>query len=100
MHESRQLGFQLHVHVQRAVEQARAAASAAILPDSFDGGFFHLGVRDQVQIIVGAEHQHLTVTHADLAGPAAFALAEDFEIHVQSGGLQVARTRKIPALVE
>ncbi len=31
--EGRQLGFQLHVQVQRAVQQARAAASAAVFLD-------------------------------------------------------------------
>src|SRR5471032_1564993 len=58
VHERRQFRFQLHVQVQRAVEQARPAAPAAVFLEGLDRGFLHLGVVDQVQIIVGPEHQH------------------------------------------
>ncbi len=64
------------------------------------GGFLHPGVRDEIQIIVGAEHQHRAAAHADFAGAASFALAKDLEVHVQPGGLQFRRPRESPAFFE
>jgi len=57
-------------------------------------------VRDQVEIVVRPEHEFLAFPHADFAGAAAFAIAEDFEVHVQPGGLQITGTSEIAALVE
>ena len=70
------------------------------LLDGLGGGFLDLGMGDQVQVIVGPEHQHLALAHADLARTTAFAVAEDLEVHVQPGGLQITRTSEVAALFE
>ena len=62
--------------------------------------FLNLGVVDQVEVIVRPEHQHLAFAHADFAGAAAFAIAENLEVHVQAGSLQITRTSEVAALVE
>ena len=49
------------------------------------GGFFDLRVRDQVQVIVGPEHQHLRRAQPHLSRLAAFPVAEGLEVHVQTG---------------
>ena len=69
MNECGEFGFQLDVKIQRAVEQARSAAAAAVLLDGLDGGFLHLGMGDQVQIIVGPEHQHFALAPCALRRP-------------------------------
>ena len=84
--------FQLDVNIQRAVQQTRSAASAAIFLDGVRRRFLDLGVRDQIEIIVRPEHQHFALAHADFARSAAFAVAKDLEVHVQSSGLQITRT--------
>ncbi len=100
VNEGGEFGFEFDVQIERAVQEARTAAAAAVLFNGLNGGFFDFGMRDEIQVVVGAEHEHLTAAHADLAGPAAFALAKDFEVHVESGGLEIARTREVPALFE
>ena len=43
MNQGGQLGFELDVQVQRAVEQARTAAAGAVLADGLRGGLLTLG---------------------------------------------------------
>src|SRR5260370_12372042 len=86
--------------IERTVEKARTAATTAVLLDGLHGGFLHLGVRDQVQIIVGPEHKHLAAPHTHFANPTTFAVPKDFEVHVHPGGLQLTRTTDISAPLE
>ena len=99
-HESGQRGLYFHVQIQRPIQQAGPAATAAVFPHGLCGGLLHLRVRDQVQIIVGPEHQHLARSHADFARCAPFAVTEYLEIHVEPGGLQIRGTGEIAALLE
>ena len=39
-------------------------------------------------------------SHPDFARATAFAIAENLEVHVQPGGLQITRTSEIAALLE
>src|ERR1017187_4829038 len=100
MYECGEFGFQFYVKIQRAVEKARSAATTAVFLDGLPGGFLHLGMGDQVQIIVGPEHQYFAVPHAHFASPTAFAVSKDLEVHVEPGGLQVTRTSEISAFLE
>src|SRR5262249_55162381 len=94
------LGFELDVKIQRSVEQARAAATTAIPVERMGGGFENFRMGNQIEVIVGAEHQHLAIPHADLTRAAAFVLAEDFEVHIKTGRLQVRGPRKATALLK
>jgi hypothetical protein len=100
MDQDGEFGLQLDVKIQRAVEKARTAATATVLLDGLHGGFLHLGMRDQVQVIVGPEHQHFAVPHTHFASPTPFAVPKDLEIHVEPGGLQITRTSEISAFLE
>ena len=100
MNQGGQLRFELDVQVQRAVEQARTAAAAAVLADGLRGGLIDLGVGDQAEVIVRPEHQHFALPHADFARPAPFAVAKHLEVHVEPGGLQITRTSEVPAFLE
>ena len=100
MYECGEFGFQLDVKIQRAVEKARSAATTAVLLDGLHGGFLHLRMSDQVQVIVGPKHQHFAIPHANFASPTTFAVPKNLEVHVESGGLQVTRTSEISAFLE
>src|ERR1019366_8103023 len=100
MNEAGEFGFQFDVKVQGAVEKARSAATTAVLLDGLHGGFLHLGMGDQVQVIVGPKHQYFAVPHAHFASPTALAVPKDLEVHVEPGGLQITRTSEISALLE
>jgi len=49
MDQGGQLGFELDMQVQRAVEQARTAAPGSVFPDGLCGGLHDLGVGDQAR---------------------------------------------------
>src|SRR5215831_17874279 len=98
--EGGQLGLQLHMKVQSAVEEARSATTAAIFLQRVNGCFFDLWVIDEIQVVVGSEHQHPALAHSYFARAAAIAVAEDLEIHVEPSGLQVTRASEITALLE
>ncbi len=100
MNECGEFGFQTYVNIQRTVEKARTAATTTVLLDGLDGGFLHFGMSDQIQIIVGPEHQHFTTPHTHFASPTTFAISKDLEVHVKPGGLQITRTSEISALLE
>ena len=100
MNERGEFGFQLYMDIQRTVEKARTAATTAVLLDGLHCGFLHLGMRDQIQIIVGPEHEYFAAPHTHFASPTTFAVPKDFEVHVEPGGLQITRTSEISALLE
>src|ERR1017187_6971672 len=88
------------VDIQGAVEEARAGAAGAVFLDGLGGGFFDFRVGNQVEVVVRPEHEDFALADADFAGAAAFAIAEHFEIHVQSSMLQITRTSEIAAFLE
>src|ERR1022692_3952321 len=100
MNECGEFSFQFDVQIQRAVEKSRSAAATAVLLDSLHGGFLHLGMGDQVQVVVGPKHEYFTVPHTHFASPTALAVAKNLEVHVEPGGLQVTRTSEISAFLE
>ena len=55
-HPLGQLALQLLVHLQGAVQEARAGATGAVAVDGVDGCLAHLGVGGQAQVVVGAAH--------------------------------------------
>ena len=58
--------LQLQVHLQCAVEEARAGAARAILLQRLDAGLYHHRVGGQTQIVVGAQHDAALALHDDL----------------------------------
>src|SRR5206468_3888006 len=92
--------FQLYVQVERAVQQPRSRAAAAVLLQRVDRGLFHFRVRDQVEVVVRPEHEHFSLADADLTRPAAITVSEYLEVHVEPGGLQIPRTGKIATLIK
>ena len=61
--EFRKLCFQFKVQLQRAVQEARAAAAGAELSVGFHAGFNDLGVRGEAEVVVGAEHDAAFAFH-------------------------------------
>ena len=59
LHEFGQAFLELHVEVERAVEQARAGATGAVHGQRRRGGGLDLRVAGEAEVVVGAQHHEL-----------------------------------------
>src|SRR5205823_7604803 len=64
-HKLCQLFFKLYVDMQGAIQKPRPATPGTELGNGGNGGFFYLRMVGQIQIIIGAEHQDLTIAQRD-----------------------------------
>ena len=85
------------MQVQRAVEKPAAGASRTVSAQARESGFQNLGMVGQAEIVVRPEHDPL-LTVNDHDGVLRFG--NRIEVRIQANGLQLARFRELPALLE
>ena len=66
MQEPGQLGLQLQMELQSAVQESGAGAAGAVLFEGLDTGFNDFRIRRQPEIVVGAQHDPALALHDDL----------------------------------
>src|SRR5205823_2495658 len=99
-HKLCQLFFKLYVDMQGAIQKPRPATSGTELANGGNGGFFYLRMVGQIQVIIGAEHEDLTIAQHDFTVATAIAGAKNLEIEIESSLLQSTGAVEIPALLE
>ncbi len=92
-----QLRLQLQVDVQRAVEEARAGAAAAVLVDGRLDGLLDLRVVGQAEVAVGAHHDDLAAIERDLG---ILRGADGPEVGIEPRRPDPVRVLVLPHLVE
>ena len=92
-----QLRFQLEVHPQRAVEEPRAGAARAVLPQRLDARVDDVLVDGQAEIVVRAEHDAPLALHNDLDVLPRF---QRVEVGVDARFLRVAHDGVVIAFLE
>ena len=65
-HELGQPLFELHVEVERSVQEAAARATGPVAPDRVDRGLLDAGVVGQTEIVVGTHHHQTPARDDDL----------------------------------
>ena len=95
--ELRYLRLQLHVKIERSIQEARPGATGAVLLDSLKACLDNLGTYRKPKVVVGTEHDTPTAFHDDLDILPRF---KHPEIRVYSGRLDFVGTCKFKALLE
>ena len=87
-HEGGEFFFQLHVNVQRAIQETGAGATGTVFFQGFDAGVDDAFVTGEAGIGVGTEHEDLLTVHGNFGALFAGDLAE---IRVNSSFLHLLR---------